>query len=324
MLNRLTQPHSVPRFEGDRSRGHHEVPLWKLSLRAAVGAVRSGKKLGAVEEFVQFVGFPRSGHSLIGSLLDAHPRAVISHELDAMGLLKKGFPERALYALIAENSAEFSENDRYWNGFSYTVPGQHGGRAKTPTVIGDKKGDWAVRWTQREPGLLDAVQRRVRARCRWVLVTRHPLDNIATMSLRKNRTYDRLRISAESSADFKAKLKAAQERGDVAPAALDSMIDDYEGLCEGVEQMQAAIPTEDWLHVVYEQFLKHPEDEIRTLCQFLTLDPDADYVAAAASIVHDSPNKSRRSVTWTDGQLERVADLTRRFSFLEGYAADAH
>jgi hypothetical protein len=33
-----------------------------------------------------------------------------------MGLLKKGFPERIVYALIARNSAEFSRNERYWNG----------------------------------------------------------------------------------------------------------------------------------------------------------------------------------------------------------------
>lgn len=316
-----TRTHSVPDFQGDQSRGHRKVPVWRLAAQGAVGAVRERRALADVREFVQFVGFPRSGHSLIGSVLDAHPRAVVSHELDAMGLLRAGLPERALYALVLENSAAFSRNGRYWNGFSYVVPGQDGGGAKRPTVVGDKKGDWAVRWVQREPGLLDAVRRRMRARCRWVLVTRHPLDNIATMSLRKGRTYDRLRIAAESSADFKAELKAAQARGDVAAAALDSMIDDYEGLCEGVAQMEAAVPAADWLHVVYEQFTREPEDQIRRLCGFLGLDPEPEYLAAAASIVYDSPNKSRRSVTWTDAQLERVAGLTRRFSFLAGYDA---
>lgn len=318
----LSRTHSVPRFEGDQSRGHHDVPVWRLAARGAVEAVRRRRELRDVREFVQFVGFPRSGHSLIGSILDAHPGAVVSHELDAMGLFRAGLPERVVYGLVLDNSARFSEHGRYWNGFSYVVPGQDGGGAKRATVLGDKKGDWAVRWTQREPGLLGDVRRRVRARCRWVLVTRHPLDNVATMSLRKGRVYDRLRIAAPDSAAFKAELKAAQERGEVASAALDSMIDDYETLCEGVERMRAALPPDDWHHVVYEDFTASPEDEIRRLCAFLGLDPEPDYVAAAAATVYDSPNKSRRAVTWTDAQRARVDALIRRFPFLDAYADD--
>ena len=33
-----------------------------------------------VEKFVFFVGYPRSGHSIIGSVMDAHPDIVIAHE----------------------------------------------------------------------------------------------------------------------------------------------------------------------------------------------------------------------------------------------------
>ena len=46
----------------------------------------SGKDLlrqfNNVKTFVMFIGYPRSGHSLIGSLLDAHPEIVIPHEYD--------------------------------------------------------------------------------------------------------------------------------------------------------------------------------------------------------------------------------------------------
>src|SRR6056297_1246638 len=92
-LRFFTETHSVPVFEGDRSRRHRDVPLWKLATKGVVGAMQDCRQLGAVEAFVQFVGFPRSGHSLIGSVLDAHPHAIISHELDTMGLIKKGLPE---------------------------------------------------------------------------------------------------------------------------------------------------------------------------------------------------------------------------------------
>lgn len=318
----LTDTHSVPVFEGSQSRRHHDVPLWRLALTGMAGAVRHRGRFGAVGGFVQFIGFPRSGHSLIGSILDAHPQAVVSHELDAMGLIKKGISGRLLYALIVENSAAFSRSERYWNGFSYAVPGQHNGRTEELAVIGDKKGDWAVRWFAEDPRLVGAAYDAVGARCRWVLVTRHPLDNIATMSLRKNRTYDKLRIASEDSDAFRAQLAVAQDAGAVAAAARDDMIDDYEGLCLGIERMQAAIPEADRVHVVYEHFVKHPESEIRRLCRFLGLDSDEGYVAACSSIVRDSPNKSRTAVAWTDAQLERVLSLTRSFSFLHTYADD--
>ena len=33
-----------------------------------------------VETFVMFIGYPRSSHSLVGSILDAHPEIIIPHE----------------------------------------------------------------------------------------------------------------------------------------------------------------------------------------------------------------------------------------------------
>ena len=108
-----------------------------------------------------------------------------------------------------------------------------------------------MRWFQAEPRLIDMAKRRIDARCKWILVTRHPLDNISTMSLRKGRTYDELRIASDSSADFRSKLKAHQDSGNITSAALDGMIDDYEQLCETIERMQTEIPSAEWIHVKY-------------------------------------------------------------------------
>jgi hypothetical protein len=37
-----------------------------------------------------FIGHPRSGHTLGGALLDAHPNAVIAQKLDVLGLVLDG------------------------------------------------------------------------------------------------------------------------------------------------------------------------------------------------------------------------------------------
>ena len=37
-----------------------------------------------VEAFVLFIGYPRSSHSLVGAILDAHPEIIIPHEYDLL------------------------------------------------------------------------------------------------------------------------------------------------------------------------------------------------------------------------------------------------
>ena len=42
-----------------------------------------------VEVFVMFIGYPRSSHSLMGSLLDAHPEIIIPHEYHLIGMWER-------------------------------------------------------------------------------------------------------------------------------------------------------------------------------------------------------------------------------------------
>ena len=54
-----------------------------------------------VETFVLFIGYPRSSHSLVGAILDAHPEIIIPHEYD---LLQKW--ERFRSAKARENNLQ--------------------------------------------------------------------------------------------------------------------------------------------------------------------------------------------------------------------------
>ncbi|KAJ7379389.1 hypothetical protein OS493_016626 [Desmophyllum pertusum] len=42
------------------------------------------KVYDGVETFVMFIGYPRSRHSLVGAILDAHPEIIIPHEYDVL------------------------------------------------------------------------------------------------------------------------------------------------------------------------------------------------------------------------------------------------
>ena len=43
------------------------------------------KLYDGVEAFVMFIGYPRSSHSLVGAILDAHPEIIIPHEYNLLG-----------------------------------------------------------------------------------------------------------------------------------------------------------------------------------------------------------------------------------------------
>lgn len=264
---------------------------------------------------MQFVGFPRSGHTLIGAILDAHREAVIAHELDVMGLIDAGVSRHWLYRLILANADRFAAAGRHWNGFCYAVPGQADTTDLPPRIIGDKKGDWVARRLLAKPELVETLQARVRDRAKWILVTRHPLDNIATMSLRKGGHYDRLRIECPGAA-FAPALRAAQFDGRIAQTVRDDMIADYRSLCDGVAVLKRQIDPSDWHEVQYEQVVAEPAQQIAALLRFVGLAEEADFVRRAASIVRDGKTPSREKIAWRDEQRAAVAELIETFDFL--------
>ena len=92
-----------------------------------------------VETFVLFIGHARSGHSLIGAILDAHPEIIIPHEWDAITkwdhYKKKSIDDgsqlktRLFFDLhsLSRSQAMFGNRAASGpksDGYSYYVPGQ--------------------------------------------------------------------------------------------------------------------------------------------------------------------------------------------------------
>ena len=318
----IEKTHSVPLFQKERSKGHIDVLAWKLGVKGLLKKITDPFAYRNVKYFVQFLSFPRSGHSLIGSLLDAHPNAVVSHELDVMGLIQKNLSGWSVYGLIKSNSETFTENGRYWNGFSYKVENQPHGASENLQVIGDKKGDWAVRWYGDNPRLIAKLNKTVASSPRWILVTRHPMDNIATLSLRKNRNYDKLRIKNKSGDLFTSELKENQEAGNISKFVCDDMISDYENLCSTISKMRKEISGEHILHVVYEDFCEDPKAGLTRICNFLDIIPHPDYLNNCSKKVRHSLNKSRHRIEWSKDQIRQVKDIALSYEFLQSYRKD--
>src|SRR6476659_2173203 len=156
----------------DRPHGNHGggrmTRLRQSRLGASLDGHRRRHELASVEAFCIFIGYPRSCHSLLGSLLDAHPEMVIAHELDVLTFVAAGWPRRALYSRILNHDATFTESGRQWFGYDYRVPGQWQGRVSKLRVIGDKKGGKTTERLGARPDLLERLRHTVEVPVRLV------------------------------------------------------------------------------------------------------------------------------------------------------------
>jgi hypothetical protein len=82
-------------------------PVGKKKRRYLVsfwGGLANKTSFDQVENFCMFIGYPRSGHTLVGSLLDAHPNIILADELNALKFIEAGFSERQIFYLLLRNS----------------------------------------------------------------------------------------------------------------------------------------------------------------------------------------------------------------------------
>ena len=276
--------------------------LDRLELaRAYFASYRKGREnrelFDGVETYCMFIGYPRSGHSLVGSLLDAHPNAIVAHELDALRYVEAGFDKYRLYQLLLDNSRRFALNGREWTGYAYGVPGQRQGQFDELRMIGDKKGGRSTLRLAGNPDLLPKLRKTVVTEVRFVHVVRNPYDNIAAMH---KRPPEYLR----------------------APS-LGAIVDDYLSRCEANAGLRERLGRDAVLDVHHESVVEDPKSSLRELCDFLNLGCDEDYLETCASVVFRSPHKSRYDIEWDEASLAAVRAGIERFEFLKGYSYEA-
>lgn len=289
---------------GAADRAYHRLPAGVRRTtgpiatrgRANVVAIRHLRDLQRIERFCWFLGYPRSGHSLVGSLLNAHPDAVIAHEADTLRWLADGMRRHELFGLLLARDSWFGAAGRTWTGYDYTVPGQWQGRWRHLRVLGDKKGAESAAALRRDPWLLDHLRTRVGIPLRTVHVTRHPLDNVARMALRSARG---------------------------GPPDLEAAARHYLDLVAVVERSRTRIAADEWIDVRHEDVVADPVGELDRLCRFIGVEPSADYLEACASIVFDAPRRSRDEVTWTPEALDLLARGLEEIPILRDYDLSA-
>lgn len=250
-----------------------------------------------LQAFCLFIGYPKSGHSLVGALLDAHPDVVIAKAENPLALVvADGMKRDDVFEVLVESSRLQALRGRKQNKYRYDVPGQWQGRVRTMLVIGDKFSDRTTKRIRRTPGALEAFEAEVRLPLRLVHVTRNPFDMVARIAVSKvtRGTPDEKIAKATRYIDRLARANA-------------------EVIAEGTYPV---------LTLRHESLVADPRGELAGLCDFLGVEADPAYLADCAAIVFPAPRRTRELVDWKPEQVSEIESVVAGHDFFSGYRLD--
>jgi hypothetical protein len=268
------------------------------------------RKYRKVKTFCCFIGYSRSGHTLVGSLLDAHPDIIISTESDAFKLISEGYRKDALYFYL-DYWAKFVSKilGNKWTGYSYKVDNGIQGTKKFPIVIGDKEGNSSLNRIANDFNLTKRLASTVKVPVKYIHITRNPFDIISTMH---NRNKNVANVTDS---------KTFVENGIVDEEVLLRKIN---GFFRKVDKMEKLIKSNslDIITIKHEDIVSDSHKNLGQLVEFLGIKPTIEYLDSCAELVFKKPHKSRESFVWPDEYKDLVKEKINQYSFLKDYSFD--
>jgi Sulfotransferase family len=280
------------------TRPYRAVDTARRYVSTSLRSARDPGRFRDVESLCVFVGHVKSGGTLIGALLDAHPNAVVADEIDVLRYVSAGFRRDQIFDLLVKGSRREARKGRVTarrlEPYSLAVPGQWQGRYDVLHVIGESRAGPTTRRFGHDPRLLSRLYERMgEVRPRFVHVVRNPYDPIAAMIVRGKRSF------ADASSD-------------------------YARQCRTLLELRGRIDPKDLLTVGYEDFVRRPRQNLERVCGFLGLEASDDYRAACARIVDPAFRPERFLIEWRPEHIDAVRTIIERNPFLNRYRGDDH
>lgn len=246
-----------------------------------------GRPLPTVRCFVLIVGNARSGSTLLGSILDGHPRAVVASESAASATFWRGMSGADILRDVVHNATQAAAEGRLSEGYRYQI-GPSPESKHDVLLAGDKTWNPALLLLHGNPGLLPSLEERLGMPVRLVHAIRNPFDSIATMHRRSG-------------------------------ASIADRIRWYFMHCEAAAALEGRLAAERFLESHHASLLTDPEGELRRLCDFLDLPPDAAHLEAVRGMLFARPRRPATEIEWEARDLAEITARMADFPFLDRY-----
>lgn len=326
---------NISRFPGHGNNGAEywlQQPVHRKLQRDRLFKPLTPEQVQGVEKFLFFTGYPRSGHSIVGSFLDAHPNITLSFAFFLFrNLLKRAYVDGNLdgllrnkslfFNILYEKSYHYSLVSRSKNrkGYTLDVPDLWSGRFNSQLkVIGDKSAlPTTLGYSNSSPAYFkeryDCLQSSVGIPMLGIHVVRNPFDMISTHLLYSTFNYS---WKGEDKEKWFTKNKYRND------SKLESIIDFFFDKANSVQEM---IPLcgMNILEVHNEDLVKDPRKELQRMCKFLDVGCPEGYLQKCENKSYRNVSRSRDKVFWPPHLRQVVEERINRYSFFRGYSFEA-
>ena len=283
----------------------------------------SQSEVNSVNRLVLFIGYPRSAHSIIGSMMDAHPNVVIAHEHRLLeeciiynrvsSLLNKAAIFNQLYSNSYSNardrSGQRSEEKDSGKGYSLYIPHTWQGTFRKLEVIGDKSGGYLSaqfsRHFNKSKICLLLLQEVVEVPVVMIHVVRNPFDMIATGAL--------YRYAHES--DIR-RLQLTGKRVKLEPQKLNYYTRLIFWFAETIMKVSKFVEV---VTIHSEDLVQHPQAVILQYCEVLGVLCPENYVEACSERVFSHISRSRDQVVWEQEVVQYIERRMKLIPFFSKY-----
>ena len=265
--------------------------------------------INSVKQFVFFIGYARSGHSIVASLLDAHPHMVIAHEFNLFSEWTRNQGKRLsnrtyLYNKLWANSYNNALNgwrseQKSQKGYSLDIDSVWRGSFDKLLVIGDKSGGKTARVFQHSPDdfnkIVESLRTTVGVPIKVLHVIRNPYDMIAT----------RLLYVAGAAQRLKSKLNATVDHKYCDILELQQRINSTIALTTQVNNFLSSTNL-NVLNIHLVDLIENPGRILKEMCTFLSVECTQDYINICTKKLFKKEPRTRDTVFWPEWLVERV------------------
>lgn len=282
--------------------------------------------IASIKKFVYFVGYHRSGHSIIGSLLDAHPHIVVAHEyfisshfpeLNRAASSDQAWKQNLFNKLYRESLADVRERQHHsLKGYSLAFDGLWQGRFnQSIEIIGDKSGGRATKDYMNDRDGFKRNYLRMKAAIGipiYILhVLRNPFDMISTSIIIDNIGNKGLGQAKTNSTDT---LEVPDE---LKHRIINSTFQQYDAVLEMIDRFMGQ---ENVLEIHNSELVSDPKGTILKMLDFLNTSATDLYLDTCAGKTYKSVSRTRDLVVWGPADREQVETRMKAYEMLDRYS----
>jgi len=245
--------------------------------------------------FCCFAGFARSGTSLVGSILNAHPKCAVSHELDVVTkLLDNGVSREQAFQMIINKVGEEAQKGKRW----------------CPTVDGGKYHFDKLGLSQKKLDEVEVIGDKKAGKTLFTLCGAQ-ISKDATVELDRLRNIVQVPIRVlichrDPFSVFSA-LKMGGHPFGIKWCSFDRMMGH-------IDLLRKVLAPEELIEVWLEELTSKPQEELRRIFQRLGVVASDEFISSMASHVWSKPN--RRSCL-NESEVAEVKAAIEKYDFLK-------